>query len=367
VPLPCALLALVLAPTLSGQGAVPRFADYPAAKKFTGKPAAPVLSSAKARRYRTIIWRDAATGPNFAGHYTVADWGCGSTCVGFAVVDARTGKVYFHPEVSRAMQVPYQAENVLQYRLDSRLLVIAGESERPQGKVSVGKFYYEWKEEQFSLIGKSEIQLETGAPPLPPGMELDDLCSGIDNSLECAQEIERYQLQKGENARRVKRQGVQLLLKLDDGSWLIVKDDVDPDDKTSTIRYSFRDHLLKIGYFLLHRQLHEGRDYLMIHERTGRRYELHDVPAISPDKQRLVTASNGVTGGYSPNAVQIWRLTGNGLELEQTLELQGWGPSGPKWLDNDTIRLTKNYPVAAQGDPRTASVTLKRNGKWRLQ
>lgn len=361
------MLALVLAPTLSGQGAVPRFTDYSATEKFTGIPAAPVLSAAAARRYRTIIQRDSAAGPNFAGHYTVAVWGCGSTCVGFAVVDAQTGKVYFHPEVSRAMQVPYQVENVLQFRLDSRLLVIAGESEGLQGKASVGKFYYEWSDEQFSLVGKSEIQLETGAPPLPPGMKLDDLCSGIDNSLECAQEIERYQLQKGENARSVKRLGVELILKLDDGSWLTVKDDVDPDDKTSVIRYSFRDHLLKIGYFLIHRQLHEGRDYLMIHERTGRRYELHDVPAISPDKQRLVTASNGVTGGYSPNAVQIWRLTGNGMELEQTLEPQGWGPSDPIWLDNDTIKLTKNYPVTAQGGLQTTSATLKRNGKWRLQ
>jgi len=375
----CAVLALPLLPACSGQSAgemkgtsaaqasLPRFADYPASEKLTGTPAPPIVSSGEARRYRTVIQRDAAAGPNFAGHYTIAAWGCGSTCVGFAVVDARTGIVYLHPEVSRAMQVPYQVESVLQYRLDSRLLVIAGETEGPPGKDSVGRFYYEWKGDRFSLIARSEIQLEPGAPPLPPGMALDDLCTGIDNSLECAQEIERYQLKKSENASRVKRSGAQLLVKLADGRWLTVKNEVDPDDKTSVIRYNFRDYLATIGYFLLHRRLHEGRDYVMIHGQTGRRYELHDVPVISPDRQRLVTASDGVSGGYSPNAVQIWRMTGTGMELEQTLEPQGWGPSDPQWLDNDTIRLTKKYPLAAQGERRTESVTLKRNGAWHFQ
>jgi hypothetical protein len=388
-PLLCAVVALALLPACSGQNAkevkssadtqapaapgsapekpLPRFADYPAGEKFTGKPVAPVLASAEARRYRTMIRQDAAAGPNFAGHYTIAQWGCGSTCIGFAIVNAKTGAVHFHPTISRAMQVPYQTDSVLQFHLDSRLLVIAGETEGPQGQSSTGKFYYEWKDDRFALIAEGEIQLEPGAPPLPPGMELDDLCSGIDNSLECAQEIERYQLKKPEIARRVKRSGGELILQLRGGRSLSVRDEQRPDDQAATVKYNFRDYLGKIGYFLIHRQFYEGSDYLMVHERTGSRYALHNVPVLSPDQQRLVTASDGVTGGYSPNAVQIWRLTQNGMEMEQTIEPQGWGPSDPKWTDNHTIRLTKKYPAAGPGEPRTESATLKRNGKWQLQ
>jgi hypothetical protein len=194
-----------------------------------------------------MIRRDAAAGPNFAGRYTIAKWGCGSTCIGFAVVDARTGQVYSHPTISRAMQVPYQIEDVLQFRPDSRLLIIAGETEGPRGAASVGKFYYEWRDNRFSPVGKSGIQLEPGAPPLPPGMQLDDLCSGIENSLECAQEIERYQLQKGENARRVKRSGVELRLKLSDGRWLTVQDESGGDDEVLAIKYNFREYLPEPG------------------------------------------------------------------------------------------------------------------------
>jgi hypothetical protein len=39
----------------------------------------------------------AASGPNFAGHYTLARWGCGAGCVTVAVIDMTTGAVQFPP------------------------------------------------------------------------------------------------------------------------------------------------------------------------------------------------------------------------------------------------------------------------------
>jgi hypothetical protein len=140
------------------------FADYSAEGGFAGTPASPQLTTPEARRYRTVIRQQGAAGPNFAGHYTIASWGCGSTCVGFVVVDAKTGSVSLHPSVRRVMQVPYQTEPVLQFRVDSRLLVIAGETEGPDGTSRVGKFWYEWKDEQFVLVGQSDIRREPGAP-----------------------------------------------------------------------------------------------------------------------------------------------------------------------------------------------------------
>jgi len=149
----------------------PRFEDYPA-QKFTGRLATPIIANQRARLYRTMIREDALKGPNFAGHYTIARWGCGSTCVGFAVIDARTGKIHFHPKVPQVMQVPYQAEDVLQFRPDSRLLIISGEilpiDPNSSGRSEyAGKFYYEWKNSQFRLVGTAAIRREAGAPPLP--------------------------------------------------------------------------------------------------------------------------------------------------------------------------------------------------------
>ena len=38
-----------------------------------------------------------ADGVNFAGHYVVASWGCGTGCAQFAIIDAITGDLYAPP------------------------------------------------------------------------------------------------------------------------------------------------------------------------------------------------------------------------------------------------------------------------------
>lgn len=87
-------------------------------------------------------------------------------------MDARTGQVYFHPTALQVMQVPYQAEDVLQFRPDSRMLIISGEilSVEPEGSSNagrVGKFYYEWKNNRFTLLETVGIRREEFAQPRP--------------------------------------------------------------------------------------------------------------------------------------------------------------------------------------------------------
>ena len=72
----------------------PPFEQYPV-NRMRGTPAkADITSRPWPRRFRTMLRLQAPTGPNFAGHYTIAGWGCGSSCLQFAVIDAITGKVY---------------------------------------------------------------------------------------------------------------------------------------------------------------------------------------------------------------------------------------------------------------------------------
>lgn len=62
--------------------------------RFEGEPA-PINFSKfpKAKRYYTVITESASSGPNFAGHFTVITWGCGTDCFQYAVVDAITGEM----------------------------------------------------------------------------------------------------------------------------------------------------------------------------------------------------------------------------------------------------------------------------------
>src|SRR4051812_20287190 len=142
----------------------PRASDYPASP-YTGAQAAPdVTSSPRSRTYRTVLRGWATEKPNFAGHYILATWGCGTGCTQVAIIDAITGKV-FHPAGIRTNQIidvdpdaleednpnPRRADfGALRYRVDSRLLVLFG---TPENKAeNRGISYYVWENEALKRL-----------------------------------------------------------------------------------------------------------------------------------------------------------------------------------------------------------------------
>ena len=55
-------------------------------------------SNSKGKRYQTIIEsKYDSTAINFAAHYVIITWGCGSSCIDGVMVDVRDGKVYNLP------------------------------------------------------------------------------------------------------------------------------------------------------------------------------------------------------------------------------------------------------------------------------
>ena len=202
--------------------------------------------------------------------------------------------------------------------------------------------------------------------PAPSPVALDSLCTGLDNSYACAQAIEAHQLSKPQIARFATRTPTGLHLLLSNGRTHTVKDTGKPDD-SSAILFSFRDHLEGIGYFLLHRQEYEGAGYVLIHARSGKRFPLQELPVISPDRLRIVTASAGLSGAYSANAVQIWRVRPDGLRLEFELRPEGWEPSDAVWLDAQTIQLKKQAPLLGETRAFSTTVLFKRRAKWTME
>lgn len=75
---------------------IPSFNDFPISSKFEGEVADVNFSSNDyALTFKTALTQGAKKGPDFAGHYTVVSWGCGTMCQTTAIVDAETGDVYF--------------------------------------------------------------------------------------------------------------------------------------------------------------------------------------------------------------------------------------------------------------------------------
>jgi hypothetical protein len=114
---------------------VPQFEDFPADVDTIDEPAPVDLTgNPEARRFRTALSLDAVKGPNFAGHYTIAGWGCGMECSSWAIVDALTGRVFFPKNFKwdgghniDIDDIPPDNYYGLLYRRDSKLLIVLGE------------------------------------------------------------------------------------------------------------------------------------------------------------------------------------------------------------------------------------------------
>ncbi len=156
----CLFLAVFFAASVSAifaQTQMPSFEKY-AAKVETIKNVKVNLKSHKyANNYRTNLRNAAKEGVNFAGHFIVANWGCGTNCSETAIIDARNGKVFFPDELAGAVfgfcDLPDDAEPIV-FKADSRLFVLNGfkSGDLESKKSSCGIYYLEWTGTNFKQV-----------------------------------------------------------------------------------------------------------------------------------------------------------------------------------------------------------------------
>ncbi|WP_438939179.1 hypothetical protein [Burkholderia lata] len=123
---------------------------------------APRLTSKEARLYRTVI-RDEFTQPaNFAGHYRVAIWGCGTDCRNFAIVDKYTGATYTMPGVQAIAGVMGNDEERVDFRPGSTLLIVAGcfNDDCDDNSAKAARFFYEWTGTRLRRVGTCPLAIE---------------------------------------------------------------------------------------------------------------------------------------------------------------------------------------------------------------
>jgi len=168
--MPAWALAVLLAGSASahaqGSKSPPGFGSYPAALP-SGPPrdiaAEPILGSRKAKQYRSVIRAEFHRPANFAGHYRVAIWGCGTDCRDFAILDKKTGKVYTMPGVDEIAGVIGNDDERIDFRPDSRLLVISGcfnddcIPDNTRNNPKAGKYHYLWNGKKLQWIHTSPL------------------------------------------------------------------------------------------------------------------------------------------------------------------------------------------------------------------
>jgi hypothetical protein len=140
----------------------PRFEDFPVNENWNPPPAAVKLTTRAERMFKTRLTDAAKEPPNFAGHYRLAYWGCGSNCAAGALVDLQTGKVFPPAQLTpngrgwdRWLICGACFDDVGdEFHLGSRLMVVRcgmNYSERLQKNIS-DTYYYLWEQDHFRLL-----------------------------------------------------------------------------------------------------------------------------------------------------------------------------------------------------------------------
>ncbi|WP_322027095.1 hypothetical protein [Burkholderia sp. BCC1977] len=142
----------------------PSFERYPARAAHAPRTPArsPRLGGKEARLYRTVI-RDAFTqAANFAGHYRVAIWGCGTDCRNFAIVDKYSGATYTMPGVRAISGVMGNDDERVDFRPDSALLIVSGcfNDDCDDSNAKAARFFYEWTGTRLRPVGRCPLRIE---------------------------------------------------------------------------------------------------------------------------------------------------------------------------------------------------------------
>lgn len=130
----------------------PTFEEYKVKVSKTKPKPIKFSGNKDARMFRTRLKEALKEGVNFAGHFVFAKWGCGTSCVQGAIIDTKTGVVYFPEELS-VMSFRYIDENIepLQFQKDSKLFILNGYPGNGENDAE-GAYYFVWEGTKFKQI-----------------------------------------------------------------------------------------------------------------------------------------------------------------------------------------------------------------------
>lgn len=142
------IVIFVFVPSFVAQPSrVPVYSQYPSVISRS-KPKRPSLSSHKnARLFRTNLRNAAKKGVNFAGNYALTYWGCGASCGVGAIINLRTGNVYFPKQLDGIWALGWPENDApFGYRKNSRLLILNGylPGDYNGSRVTYGFHYFVW-------------------------------------------------------------------------------------------------------------------------------------------------------------------------------------------------------------------------------
>ena len=129
------------------------------------------------------------------------------------------------------------------------------------------------------------------------------------------------------------------------------------DDKDSERLY-YLGLLERPSYYILFVQYYEGGAIRAVSTRSGWTGIIDNMPVPSPNALHVAVSSYGGLGRYDSNRLTIWRVVGDALEKEWSIEPDQWGPGEIRWLDNNRLSVAQLKGREHHGSPITTKTLI---------
>lgn len=165
---------------------------------------------------------------------------------------------------------------------------------------------------------------------------------------------------------RAHRDGYVLRLETSAG-WVDIEDA--PEEGSPTVFFSYRDFYGDVGFYLLEAVYYEGGNFVLVSAKDGALTHILGEPVFSADRSRFLSVSMDLEAGYSPTALQVWRVDEAGLVKEYEYYPEAWGPSDPEWVTDGEVAFTRNVLTFDDEDvpyAQTRARLLRVDDAWTL-
>lgn len=191
---------------------------------------------------------------------------------------------------------------------------------------------------------------------------LDALAAGIDNFYEFNQAIEKHQLPLFGDI--VTRMDSSLILKIDNGTSVILKNTIEDDGEEYFIAlYSFRDYLEDINAYLIVADYNEDYAYILVSKSTGNKLSVCGIPVISDEKTRFACFK---TGEMTFPELSIYRIDNPGKFTKEYNEEPSFVPMDITWINETELEVGMGKEVASGKFVKTGVANMKFSDKWNI-
>ena len=138
-------------------------------------------------------------------------------------------------------------------------------------------------------------------------------------------------------------------------------------EEETAVTYNYRFYIPQMSFFVVRADLHEGGEYVLINDKTGKMTTIAGYPRPAPGYRHLLTVNADLEAGFEFNGFQLWSYTDDGFKNILERDLRDFAPTTARWIDKQTAEI-QAQPASHDKSREPKLIVLKQSedGEWNI-